>query len=177
VIRAATVDDAAAIAMIQARGWRHAYADIVAPEDMRDPSETEPRWREWLVAAEPSGLVFDLDGNVTGFAFAGRTRDGGDEGELYAIYVEPSAQGAGVGTALLAAAVEALVARGFERAHLWVFEANGLARAFYERHGWRADDDRRERLAGVPELRYRRELPPTALAPGTEPPRRGTPRA
>ena len=162
MIRPATVQDAAAIASIQARAWRHGYAEIVEPDQMPDVSRTEPWWRERLVQGDADALVFDQDGALAGFAVAGADRWGGEEGELYAIYVDPPAQGAGVGSALLAAAVEALRDGGFAAARLWVLEANGLARAFYERHGWRLDDGRQERMAGLPEVRYRRALPARA---------------
>jgi ribosomal protein S18 acetylase RimI-like enzyme len=158
-MRAATVQDAAAIASIQARGWRHAYADIVAPEDMRDPVEMEPRWRQWLDDDDIGGLVAEVDGQVAGFAMFGASRDNDaadGAAELYAIYVDPAAQGAGVGSALLAAVVHELCARRFSEATLWAFAANGLARAFYERHGWALTDGARVRRAA--EVRYRRAL-------------------
>ncbi|HEX7244977.1 MAG TPA: GNAT family N-acetyltransferase [Solirubrobacterales bacterium] len=147
------------MASIQARAWRHNFADIVAPEDVREPSEMEPRWREWLVDGPIDVRVFEQDGAVAGFAAFGACRDGDaaeGTGELYAIYVDPAAQGAGVGSALLEAAVGELRARGFGEATLWTFAANGLARTFYERHGWRLVAGHQERLA--PEVRYRRAL-------------------
>jgi GNAT superfamily N-acetyltransferase len=167
VIRRAAPDDAAAIAAVLVRGWRHAYADIVAPEDMPTVSEREGRFIE-LLADGAEVYVFDQDGRVAGFVAL-------DGCELRAIYVDPPAQGAGVGTALLTAAVDALRAAGHSEAFLWTFEANGLARAFYERHGWQLVPGRQQRSA--PEVRYRRSLaPPPAPAPGTEPPEGGTPR-
>jgi GNAT superfamily N-acetyltransferase len=149
VIRRATPDDAAAIAAVQARGWRHAYADIVEPEDMLVPEQTTPRWAE-RIAEGAEVYVFDQDGQIAGFAAL-------DGNELRAIYVDPPAQGAGVGSALLAAAVDRLRAAGYDEAFLWAFEANGLARAFYERHGWElVAGAHQERSA--PEVRYRRGL-------------------
>ena len=148
MIRRATPADAAAIAGVQARSWRHAYAEIVAPEDMPVPEQQAPRFAEFI---EGGGEVhvFDQDGRVVAFAAL-------DGNELRAIYVDPPAQGAGVGTALLDAAVAALRAAGHVEAFLWTFEANGLARAFYARHGWALVAGRQERLA--PEVRYRRAL-------------------
>jgi GNAT superfamily N-acetyltransferase len=148
VIRRATPDDAAAIAAVQARTWRHAYADIVEPERMPTPEQQAPRFAE-RIAEGAEVYVFDQDGRIAGFAAL-------DGNELRAIYVDPPAQGAGVGTALLAAAVDGLQAAGHDEAFLWTFEANGLARAFYERHGWQLVPGRQERLA--PEVRYRRVL-------------------
>jgi GNAT superfamily N-acetyltransferase len=166
VIRAATVDDAAAIASIQARAWRHAYAEIIAPDDMPSP-EQAPRFAEYI-ASGGEVLVWDQDGRVAGFvALAGN--------ELRAIYVDPPAQGAGVGGALLEASVDALQAAGHREAFLWTFADNGLARAFYERHGWELVPGHQQRLA--PEVRYRRTLPPTARSQGAKPPGGETPGA
>ena len=146
MIRRATPADAPAIAAVQARTWRHAYADIVDPERMPNPEQQALRFAGYI-AGGAEVLVFDQDGVVAGFAALH-----GDE--LRAIYVEPAAQGAGVGSALLAASVEAWRAAGVGEAFLWCFEANGLARAFYERHGWAlVPGESQEHIA--PEVRYR----------------------
>ncbi len=82
-------------------------------------------------------------------------------GTVRALYVDPVAQGAGLGTLLLDGAVERLVEAGHDEATLWVFAANGLGRAFYEARGWELDP------AGAgqegegwlaPAVRYRRDL-------------------
>jgi GNAT superfamily N-acetyltransferase len=148
VIRRATPDDAPAIAAVQARTWHHAYADIVEPDRMPEPAQQAPRWAE-RIAEGAEVYVFDQDGRIAGFAAL-------DGNELRAIYVDPPAQGAGVCSALVVAAVEALRRAGHEEAFLWTFEDNGLARAFYERHGWELVPGRQERAA--PEVRYRRGL-------------------
>lgn len=165
MIRAAGADDASALARIQRRGWLHAYAGFVDPEVMTaHPIEaSEDRWGEMLANPATATWVWDQGGPVAGFATVGPSRDddaAGDTGELYAIYVDPHAQGAGLGTVLLARAVEGLRERGWQRATLWTFEANSLARRFYERHGWVPEPE----SAGLhaedwaPSIRYRREL-------------------
>ena len=53
------------------------------------------------------------------------------------LYVDPAAQGAGVGRRLLADAQERIRAAGHARAWLYVFADNAHGCAFYERHGWR----------------------------------------
>jgi GNAT superfamily N-acetyltransferase len=155
VIRRATPADAPEIAAVQARAWRHAYADIVEPERMPTVEHQAPRW---VALIDGGGLVhvWDQDGRVVGFATAGPGREDASVGELYAIYVDPPAQGAGVGAQLLAAAEQSLRDAGHRDAILWTFEANGLARAFYERQGWHADGGHQVHLA--PEVRYRRTL-------------------
>ena len=148
MIRRATPADAPAIAAVQARTWRHAYADIVDPDRMPTVEDQAPRWTE-LLDRGGEVYVFDQAGQVAGFAAL-------DGAELRAIYVDPPAQGAGVGGTLLDAAVDALRAAGQREAFLWTFEANGLARAFCERHGWELVPGHQER--GAPEVRYRRML-------------------
>ncbi|MEN3279616.1 MAG: hypothetical protein V7607_756 [Solirubrobacteraceae bacterium] len=148
MIRAATAADAGPIAAVQARAWHHAYADIVKPEDMPSAEYETPRFADHI-AGGGELYVWDQDGRIAGFAAV-------DGAELHAIYVDPPAQGAGVGTALLDAAVEAFRTAGNEEAFLWTFEANGLGRAFCERHRWELVPGRKEGLA--PEVCYRRKL-------------------
>ena len=40
-------------------------------------------------------------------------------------------------------ALEVLLAEGFKRCHLWVLDDNRRARRFYERLGWRLNDQTR----------------------------------
>ena len=77
-----------------------------------------------LVAGDCETWVVLEEHVVTGFATL-------DTAELDHLYVAPTAQGHGVGTALLDHA-KALRPDGFE---LWVFQRNEGARRFYERHG------------------------------------------
>ena len=162
MIRPATVADAEAIGAVQRRAWVHAYADILDVEDLSPAIGDAAHWREALSGEDAPTWVWDQEGRIAGFAVAGRSRDGdvgAEVGEVFAIYVDPPAQGAGVGSALLDHAVGWLRDAGFRAAVLWTFEANGGARAFYEHRGWRLvapDPQHVDRWA--PEVRYRREL-------------------
>jgi GNAT superfamily N-acetyltransferase len=163
VIRRATVDDAPALARVQVRTWFHAYADYVDPDDLAafPVGRQEPRWRE-LLAGPVTTWVWDQDGAIAGFASIGPARDeDADPGtcELYAIYVDPPAQGAGVGGKLLERAVTGMREAGYAEAVLWTFARNDHARAFYAGAGWRLDrgPDKREQ-DWAPSVRYRRAL-------------------
>jgi GNAT superfamily N-acetyltransferase len=162
VIRPATVADAEAIGAVQRRTWVHAYAGILDVEDLWPAIGDAARWREALAGDDLPTWVWDQDGQIAGFAAAGRSRDGdtaAEVGEVFAIYVDPPAQGAGVGSALLDHAVGRLRDAGFRAAVLWTFEANGAARAFYEHRGWRlAEPDPEHADRWAPEVRYRRAL-------------------
>jgi ribosomal protein S18 acetylase RimI-like enzyme len=126
VIRRATARDAGAIAAVHVRSWRRNYADIVDPQYLAelDVEERTQKWREWLDGGESAIWVAELDDRVVGFASLRDTK-------LTTLYVDPVAQGSGVGSELLAQA-EAAGARELE-----VFEANGHGRHFYEDRGWR----------------------------------------
>lgn len=144
MIRAATVADAPAIAALQTRAWWRAYPDIVDPALLAADPEDERvgRWARHLAAQESQTLVADVGGHIAGFASVGPSRlpdPPPGEGELFAIYVDPAAQGAGLGTALLAAAERVLRDLGYTSGVLEVLAANEPARAFYSGHGWPHD--------------------------------------
>ena len=60
-------------------------------------------------------------------------------GEVSTLYIDPSAQGLGLGARLLDAVVDQLLDAGFVDVRLWVLRDNHWARQFYERRGWIAD--------------------------------------
>ncbi|MFT4235861.1 MAG: GNAT family N-acetyltransferase [Microbacterium sp.] len=149
IVRAATVDDAHAIAVIHVRGWQTGYAGLM-PQDFLDALSIEQReegWRSILSSGEGAShqLVAERDGDVIGMASAGHARDedAEDRGELWGIYVHPDVYSTGAGHALITAVEDALRADGFTSASLWVLEGNHRATDFYERHGWLEDGARK----------------------------------
>ena len=145
-IRAATVDDARAIAEVHVASWRDTYRGLLpdAYLDRLSVDEREAQRRELI--EDGSGtwgtLVADADGRVIGFAAYGPSRDDdapSGTGEVPAIYLAPDAVGTGVGRELFEQTMAALRAAGYTRATLWVLEANERARRFYERAGWAWD--------------------------------------
>jgi GNAT superfamily N-acetyltransferase len=168
-IRPATVADAREIAEIQVNGWRATYRGRM-PDPLLDSLSVDERAeqrRHWL--AEPPGPDFRTwvaeDGSgIVGFANTGPTDEpepGAAVGQLYAIYVDPTRIGTGVGRALLTHAVRNLVDNGFTAVVLWVLDTNARARRFYEVAGFAPDGGEQvETFGGVPlrEVRYRRAL-------------------
>ena len=158
-LRPATPADAREIAEVHVRTWQAAYAHIFPAEFLAELSvERRAQTWAWHATQTPEDLVVAEDaGKIVGFVSVGATEGEKRVGELYAIYVDPSYWGSGAGPALMEAAVVRLRAAGFEEAILWVLADNPRARAFYERHGWRVDGERREEIGGVDvlEVRYR----------------------
>lgn len=144
MIRPATAADARAIAELEVRAWRWAYVDFVAEEDMPAVDERVARWAG---PRDASAFVAEVEGRIVGVVEVG-----GDA--ITGLYVEPAAQGAGLGTSLYDFACEHLRAAGYAEPVAWIFEGNGHARGFFERRGWAPDGARRD-AAGTSEVRLR----------------------
>lgn len=140
MIRRATPADAAAIGRVF----------VAARDEMaylpRIPDDDRPQLGGWFL--ERADLwVDERAGRVAGFV-------GLDEGEVTHLYVDPSAQGAGIGTGLLQHAIS--LSDG--RLWLWVFQRNEGARRLYERHGFRLVEltDGAGNMEREPDARYER---------------------
>jgi ribosomal protein S18 acetylase RimI-like enzyme len=146
-VRDAVPADAPAIAQVHVRGWRHAYVGLV-PQALLDSLDVEQKQAMWARAIGGEGpergatlVSEDEDGAVTGFVQVGAASGDApdpDLGVLYALYLEPTVIGTGVGRSLLAEATERMRGAGFTRACLDVLPANERARRVYERAGWHA---------------------------------------
>lgn len=163
-IRAARPEDLAAVADVFLACWRESYADFLPAHVIGLYDEVGARaiWRPSLVgpAADISVLVAEgADGSVVGVVRIGRDPGEPGAGHVYSLYVDPEAQGRGVGARLLAAADDRFGFDGLREVTLWVFAANVAARRFYAREGWRPDGGERvEPAYGEPELRLRRPV-------------------
>jgi ribosomal protein S18 acetylase RimI-like enzyme len=84
-------------------------------------------------------------------------QDGGFQGEV--ITLSSCSENAGVGTALLSAAVEAIRAAGCSRAYLTTTNDNLRALGFYQKRGWKLAklhkgmiDDASKRVPHIPKM-------------------------
>jgi GNAT superfamily N-acetyltransferase len=119
-VRRATAADARACADIQIAAMRGAMPWL---PDLHTDDETRA-WMRDVVFAQREVWVAEEAGRVAAFVAI--------EGDLVGnLYVEPSAQRRGLGSALLDV-VQRERPRGFR---LWVFQRNARARAFYESRG------------------------------------------
>ncbi len=83
-------------------------------------------------------LVAEDEGRVVGCVFCGHD---GRRGYLHHVVVAPTRRGQGIGAALVARALDGLVALGIYKTHLDVFADNEPAIAFWQHSGWQRRDD------------------------------------
>ena len=147
-VRTATLDDADAIERIRTDTWRAAYRGLM-PDFVLDRLGYDGRRRRVVLSAMPAdrfALVAEHEGDVVGFCYGGPARvgDAAHPGEIYAVYVLPSHQGHGHGSALMRAGAQELLVRGWRGMVLWVLRDNRPSRRFYGRMGGRHVEDRDE---------------------------------
>ncbi|MFG2487576.1 GNAT family N-acetyltransferase [Streptomyces virginiae] len=141
-VRVMTEADVTAVSEIRVTGWKAAYPGIV-PQSYLDRMTVEADvHRRRRLFTRPDKTTIDLvavdaEGGVVGWACLGPSSTAA--GELYALYVQPSLIGAGIGRTLLQAVHASAQARGFGSVLLWVLADNTRARRFYERAGYAAD--------------------------------------
>ncbi len=122
-IRRGTIDDAAAAADVYLTSRRGAGALIPRSIHTEDDVRT---WFARIVLVEHEVWLAELEGRPVGvMVLRGEFMD--------QLYVRPEAQRRGVGARLVAQAK-----RGRARLRLYTFESNEPARAFYEKHGFKA---------------------------------------
>ena len=140
-IRIARTDDAEPIARVQGETWRAAYLGMLPHEVLVGFGEAQgvEFWQRVLARGDDDDgvMVATFGGEIVGFVSSGpiRERIPGYNGEFYALYVLPEAQGCGIGTALVAHAGRAMVRHRWTGAAVWVLEDNQFGRSFYERLG------------------------------------------
>ena len=154
-VRRATPDDADAIERVRTDTWRAAYRGHM-PDAVLDGLGYDGAARRRYMAEMPAdrfAFVATHDGAVVGFCLGGpsRTPDPAWPGEIYAIYVLPTHQGHGHGSALLRAGFRECVGHGWNGVVVWVLRENAPAREFYERMGGRhlAGRDEEREIAGA----------------------------
>lgn len=139
-IRAARPDDESALLTLTGRlalfdvpAWRTATQITAADHPILLQALRQPLPEHSILVAESTG------GDITGFAFSTTRQDyftGAAHAHIEILTVAESAEGQGVGRALLQAVEDWARARGYAHVTLNVFAVNHRARAIYERNGY-----------------------------------------
>ncbi len=147
-VRLARTSDVDAIADVQVRAWRQAYAHLL-PSDVLttlDPSEMAFEWGRALLSGEAHRVfvaVAEGSGAIVGAASVGPTGDPDLEGltigEIGALFVDPDHQRAGHGSRLMHAAIDMLRGTGVNECVTWIALDDEPRRAFFVSAGWGPD--------------------------------------
>ncbi len=141
LLRDSTLVDAEAICALHLACWRTNFRgkiDSVAI-DAIDAREWLDRRKSALQNTSRVMLVAEEEGRVLGFCDGGAPRDShfSECGELYALFVDPAAQGKGVGRALLLQMKQRLGALGYRTMMVNTLASNPASRSFYAGLGGR----------------------------------------
>ena len=133
MIRAATADDAGAIADIVIASWRFAYRGILPDAELDRDSRAERIERITRRLADwPTFVTSDLTGMVRlapSCVYA--------DAEIEGLYVVPPAARSGLGRALVAHACRHAADRGALSLYIHTLRDNTIGRAFYAKLGGR----------------------------------------
>ncbi|HEX6248003.1 MAG TPA: GNAT family N-acetyltransferase [Nocardioidaceae bacterium] len=152
-VRVAWADDAPAIAGVQVKAWRTAYAGLL-PDDVLeglDPEQFASAWEAALTKPKDARnrVLVALERNtVRGFAITSPSEDPDADpildGEVSELTVDPDHTRQGHGSRLLQACADTLRADRFRRAVLWLNSTDDALRAFVADAGWAPDGAHRE---------------------------------
>lgn len=155
IIRSASVVDVVGIAEFQTRCWREVYAGLVPQVylDRVGVPEREVRWRDRILTGSRAVALAELEGRIVGVVSWGTTcLLEAPALELMSLYVSSTQRGSGLGAQLLRHAIRD------DPAHLWVFEDNIRAQAFYRKHAFVSDGRRGvDTDTGLSEVLYTRQ--------------------
>jgi GNAT superfamily N-acetyltransferase len=128
--------DAAALAQVHVRAWREIYVGLLPASFLTGMNEAAytRRWRAALMAPEPPETVLCAEG-ATGLVAYGAGSVANGRAQVSTLYVVRSAQGRGLGKALLGSLARVFATRGATSLRLWVLNGNEPAHRFYDRLG------------------------------------------
>lgn len=165
-LRAATAEDASALASVFVSAWRGSYRSVV-PDDVLeslDQAEITGWLRGLVTTTEQTTVVCESpDGQTVGFVRYGTDPTDARTGHIYALYVHADHARQGHGRRMVEHALNSIASRGHGEVTLWVFERNQSAREFYTSLGFSPDGASRvEPQYRAPEIRMHRTQPPAA---------------
>lgn len=152
-VRSAARGDARRIGQIHVDSWRETYASLLPAPFLINLSAERmaSRYAHGIAHAAPGcGTLVCLRGekHVAGFATFNPCRLTKGRGEVSTLYVDPNDAGQGIGSALLAAALDALAAKGFSEVTIRVLMGNP-AHHFYRAMGGRKSGEIPSHMAGA----------------------------
>lgn len=187
-IRPATEADLPTITEIHLKGWELAYGAFMPADQLAamQPERRLPLWHAWLNDPKKLILVAGTAGGIDGFVLGGPVKEheitdgaslAGFDCEIYSLHARASAQGKGLGRALITAAAAHWQNQGRHALMLWAYADNAYRR-FYEKIGGKLiahgmDDGIPDVAYGWQDLPALSRLTATPLTPTLSPRARG----
>ena len=143
LVRPATEDDVSAIVDAYLDSWRGGYDGLLSEVAVEVQAERrrDHDWRGAILSSGSQVTVALSDGRLVGVVQATELLDPPrDLPEITMLYTRREAWGQGIASALLFDGTSWLADRGHRSARLRVVEGQARARRFYEREGWRVDE-------------------------------------
>lgn len=145
-IEDAIVKDAQTISNIHALSWKTAYKDIV-PQKYLDELQSDfwtPHFINWIGKNNLKVKILYENSIPLGCIAYGKSRDESlpEWGEIVSVYIHPEHVNRGYGQRLLHTALIDMKKDEYPNCYLWVLEQNKNARYFYERNGFKCNQDK-----------------------------------
>ena len=140
IYRTATIADAQAIGILHANSWQQHYTDVLSEAYLKE-QVIEDRLEVWRLRLEKATnkqhiILAEAQGRICGFVCLFFQEDPVWGTLLDNLHVAYNWKGKGVGASLLKAGHEWSLERDANTPmHLWVYESNKAAIAFYEKLG------------------------------------------
>lgn len=160
-IRDAVPGDERILAYIQTESWKAAFDGILSASDMARHTgreKTEQMYKRVLCQPEIRVSVEYVDNLPHGMAAWSRNRShlGEDTAELLCIHSLPGQWRKGYGTLLMRHVLAEMQKSGYSDVMLWVFEQNGRAIPFYEKHGFAPGAQTQNHFGAVERIYWKR---------------------
>lgn len=144
-INDSTVQDAETISNIYALSWKVAYQGIV-PQRYLDELQNDfwvSAFQNWIRNNTFKVKQVYENSIPVGCIVYGKSRDEKlpNWGEIVSIYIHPDYFRKGYGQEILDVALADIKKAGFQNCYLWVLKDNENARKFYEKNGFRCNQD------------------------------------
>ena len=124
------------ISKIYIDSWKITYHNFVSDEYLESLNyhDAEKKWNEFLSNEKNFIFVAKQNSEIVGFV-AGCMDDKNLEGELYALYVDPTLKNSGIGSKLLEIFFDYIKQNNMTKAIVWAMSKNKNAISYYKHKG------------------------------------------
>lgn len=158
----AKLGDEKILAYIQTESWRSAFSEILSPEELErstDIEKTEAMYKNVLNRNFVNIVIEFVDKKPHCIAGWSQNRNdlGSNVAELICIHSLCDKWHQGYGSIMMCHILDEIKKAGYSEVILWVFEKNLNARRFYEKHGFKLSNQKKQSHGAV-EIMYSKKF-------------------